>query len=164
MAHEEDYWTVDGSHCFGIIPGGLTPITQLDMPIWLHHGTDEWGAKHILKKHGHWLTKIKMNAPELVWHKCQQTGIVHDTSSTSKFTIAMEIAPSALMVLRFVKKDDLFTVVTFYYRDRSPEGTMLGRYVGVKATNPNPVFDLVAKPQPTIIVKPPRRKIEIPSA
>lgn len=158
---EEDFWTVDGERNFGIMPAGLTPITADSVPILLHRGDAAWGETHIRCGHQPWLNKLKMTAPQLVWMKCQQSGQLFDPQdSRHKFTIALTVAPTALLVLRFVQKDGIFTVVTLYNRNRPPGGILIGRYVGQKSPNQSPKFALQPKAKAQIIIKQKSRTLE----
>lgn len=159
IPNAHDHWTIDGDIAFGMTPGGSTPITARDAPICLHRGDKEWGETHINARHGHWLARLGMSAPALVWQKCQQSGTIYGAETPSKLTISMQIAPSALMVLRFVRQKGFFTVVTLYNRNRAVDGARLGCYVGVKAANANPVFALGTKGTPSIVVKRSKRSL-----
>lgn len=141
----DDFWTVNGSRTFGIMPGRLIE-SKTDLPICLQRGTPIWGSVHIERKHRVWLRMHRKGddaVPWLIWQKCQQSGTVWTTESSSKYKVMMQLRPSALLVFGVETPStgtDYLKVITLYPRDGSLDGTIVGRYVGQKWRGPNPTF------------------------
>jgi hypothetical protein len=133
-----DFWTVNGSRSFGIFPANTIPEIPYDLPICLQRGNASWGSTHVERKHGHWLSKHKMNVGQMVWSKCQQIGSVYTTEDADKSKVSLAIFPAALLLLRFVTGDSpYFRIVTIYEHPKeSLDGTIVGRFVGTKRDGP----------------------------
>jgi hypothetical protein len=155
-----DYWLADGSPDFGLISAGVQGITDRPAPIRLQRGDPVFGAHHIESKHGHWVRKHAASAPELVWKKCRQSGLIYSTETSEKGKIWMPIQPSALMVLAYVEKENFWTVVSLYFHEGSLDGEEIGRYRDTMTDPPPmPTFSIRDLPTPPLIRYKPRRKL-----
>lgn len=130
-----DFWLIDGSPDFAVIPANIIPGITKETPIRLQNGHAGFGVHHIIQRHGHW---ISINEPSgcvatITHRKLSQAGTIY--SSNGKFSIAMRMAPDAFMVLQHEKI--FFTVVTMYYKRGPIDDEKIGRYLGWKwAINP----------------------------
>lgn len=129
--HHLDLWLVDGSPNFSIFPAGIVPELTTDTPIRLKVGNPSFGATHI-QKHARWYRQNGFkSAPELVFFKLSQPGMVYCTEKESKIKIMMRLKPSALLVLDFFDKGDPhLSVTTIYYNNSTLDGELIGRYPG----------------------------------
>lgn len=146
MTLKYQFWTVNGSTAFGVMPGGEIG-SATDLEIRLQRGTPTWGWRHIDQKRRKWaLEKSNRHpfpVPWVVWKKCQQPGAIWTTEEAGKIKLAMQLAPNALMVLRLHDDDIPFlTVVSIYTHDGSLDGERIGRYPGTRWAGGNPTFYL----------------------
>ncbi|MBB3227849.1 hypothetical protein FHW69_002481 [Luteibacter sp. Sphag1AF] len=143
-----EFWTVNGSPDFGMMPAGSLPFLTEDAPIRLFLGDREWGAEHIKHRHGPWLKKCKRTVPQMLWDKCGQVGKVYQ--SRGDFSVHMTLSPSCLMILKYFPLLNFFSVTTIYEYTRSVYDTEIGRYSGRVASARKPQFALVTPP-PTVV-------------
>lgn len=131
---KHDLWLVDGSKDFAWFPGGIVPEFPIDLPIRLHVGDNLFGDVHITKKHGHWVSKVGLPVPELVWKKLQTGGFIYSAEKEQRLNFSLRISPDSLMVLdwRSVKAEAYFSVVTLYAHPSKVDGMVLGRYRPIK--------------------------------
>lgn len=149
-----DFWTLNGSRTFGIFPGGILDKAPNDTPIYLQRGNRATGATHIQHTHGAWLKKLAMSVPEVVWRKCQQPGQIFNTEEANKLKVLIYLAPSALLVARYVNADKpFFTVVTVYFHEGALDGIRLGRFPGRKQPEERPIFALEEAKKIEVIYK-----------
>lgn len=134
---EYDFWLIDGSSDFAVIPANIIPEITESTPIRLQNGHAGFGALHIKKRHGHWVLKNEPSGcvATITHRKLSQVGTLYSTEEKGKLSIAMRMAPQAFMVLRHEKT--FFTVVTLYFKQSAIDGSKIGRYLGGEwARNP----------------------------
>jgi len=127
-----DFWLIDGSPNFAVIPAGVIPQLTENTPIRLQNGNTWFGARHILKRHRPWLVKHQPNGcvATLAHRKLSQIGRVYSTEEDNKLSFAMRVHPEALMILRHEK--DFLTIVSMYLKQSQIEGTEILRYMGTQ--------------------------------
>jgi len=134
---EHDFWLIDGNTDFAVIPANIIPGIDEATPIRLQNGHAAYGANHIIKRHGHWVTKNEPSGciATITHRKLSQVGTLYSTEEKGKTSIAMKMTPQAFMVLRHEKT--FFTVVTLYFKQGAIDGSKIGRYLGGEwARNP----------------------------
>ncbi|HTQ35438.1 MAG TPA: hypothetical protein VMH77_00225 [Steroidobacteraceae bacterium] len=131
-----NFWLANGSPDFGLISGGVTGITDQTFPIRLQRGDLTFGATHIEQKHANWVRLQGLAAPELVWRKCCQPGLIYTSEEPEKGKIWMPISPAALMLLRFRPREQFWTVVTLYFHEGALDGELVGKYQDTLAARP----------------------------
>ena len=137
-----------------MFPGGLLDFVPAPIPIRLQRGNRSWGCEHIAAKHAPWLSLHKVDAPAMVFKKLQGTGRIYTSEEDDKLKIALRIAPSAVVILRFIKSEAAyFRVVTCYALQRIVDGTEVGRYQGIANLKggPVPAFTIEDPPPATIV-------------
>lgn len=104
-----DYWTVNGDINFGFIPGGLTPAAGESTPVRLQRGDPnaQWGHDHIWIDHSRWVESTGLSIPHLLLTKLAQPGNVFTTEVDTKFKIAINLGPNALLILRYTPGSQL---------------------------------------------------------
>lgn len=131
------FWTIDGEPNFSVIPAGTLDRFEKDMPIRLPAGDNKYGAAHISKKHGRWISKQQKDGcvATLVHRKLSQTGRIHAAETPDKLTLMMRLAPEAFMVLKVMT--DCLSITTLYLKQNHTDGVELARYLGhLWATKP----------------------------
>jgi len=128
----DDWWCVDGSPNFTILPASIIQTLSINAPVWLKVGTPDYGVNHILARHSNWVNEHKMSVPELVYLKLGQSGDIYCTERNSKLKLSLAIHPQALVVLDLIKNCDTthFSVTTIYGHNRGLDGDRIGRYPG----------------------------------
>lgn len=126
-----DFWLIDGSCDFAVIPGGVFTGIDVNTPIRLQNGTPHYGFQHIRSRHNHWVTRQEPTGciATLLHRKLSQSGRLH-VAEAEKLTLAMRVSPEAVVILRHIRPAGFLTVVTMYYRQGAIEGDSLGRYLG----------------------------------
>lgn len=134
----ENFWLVDGSPDFSIMPANTMSMFPEQLPIRLHVGDKSYGQVHTEK---HWDSKKagRRTVPELIHHKLGQGGMIYCTEKDSKIKITMNLTPGGLLVMehRYQKngyqREYYFSVTTFYGpMRRAVDGQVIGRYEGRK--------------------------------
>lgn len=127
--HDKDYYLINGSPDFAVIPAKRVTNIDVDMPIRLPYGNALFGAQHIMHKHGKWVLENEPTGcvATFVWRKLSQRGSIH-VEQLSKLSLCLKMNPGALLVLK--KLDGFYSVTTMYFYDRSPKGQHLGTYYG----------------------------------
>lgn len=128
-AHKKDYYLLNGSPDFAVIPSGVIKGIDQAMPIRLPYGDTSFGAFHIKHKHGEWVTKNEPTAcvATLVWKKLTQRGSMF-IEVDSKLNLSLKINPSALLILK--QLDGFYSVTTLYHHQRAAKGQLIGTYQG----------------------------------
>lgn len=136
---ERDFWLVNGIKDFAIIPAGIIPGVEQQMPIRLPYGNTVYGSNHILHGHGNWVARSEPSGcvATLVWRKLSHKGMMY-VEQDSKVNLNLTIAPHALLILK--KFNDFYSVTTLYPYQRKPQGKQICRYNGKNWVyqNPNP--------------------------
>lgn len=127
--NKKDYYLINGSPDFSVIPPGVIRGIDMPMPIRLPYGDPSFGAQHIMLRHGKW---VMDNEPTgcvatLVWQKLSQRGAMYVEQQT-KLNLSLKINPSALLILK--QLDGFYSVTTLYHHQRPAKGQMLGTYQG----------------------------------
>lgn len=135
MSKELQFWTVNGSEIFGVMPSGIIPSVLEPLPIKLQHGNAYWGAAHIEKRHGRWLMENKHSAASMVHFKLSQSGTVFTAEEDDKSKIRLALNPAALLVLKHIPSQKFLSVTSLYFKNSIPDGTQLGRYIGSRSPN-----------------------------
>lgn len=127
---QSKFWLLNGHADFAKIPAGVIGQYPDGVPIRLPAGDKKYGAIHILQGHGHWVRRHQPNGcvATLLHRKLSQPGRIFTAESDNKMTIAMRMAPDAFLVLKLMA--DFMSVTTLYLRQRTLEGTEVGRYLG----------------------------------
>jgi hypothetical protein len=125
---ETDYWQADGNIDFAYLPANLIPSFPDGGPIRLHVGNSAHGQKHIDFKHQPWLTKLGLQACEVVWDKLQKPAQIYSSDKQSAFKLSFRFSPEALMVIEWRWSANYFSVVTLYSHPSRIDGQLLGRY------------------------------------
>lgn len=128
--HKKDYYLLNGSPDFAVIPGGVLKGVDGPMPIRLPYGDVSFGAVHIMHRHGKWVTDNEATScvATLVWKKLNQRGSMF-IEEQSKLNLSLKISPSALLILK--KLDGFYSVTTLYHHQRPAKGQMIGTYQGL---------------------------------
>lgn len=127
--HKKDYYLINGSPDFAVIPAGVIRGVDQEMPIRLPYGDTTFGAQHIISRHGKW---VKDNEPNgcvatLVWQKLLQRGSMF-VELESKLNLSLKLNPSALLILKHL--DGFYSVTTLYHHQRPAKGQLIGTYKG----------------------------------
>jgi len=127
--HHKDYYLINGSPNFAVIPAKRIKDIDVDMPIRLPYGNALFGANHIMHKHGKWVLENEKTGcvATFVWRKLSQRGSIH-VEQVSKLSLCLKMNPGALLGLK--KLDGFYSVTTMYFYDRPPKGQTLGNYYG----------------------------------
>lgn len=137
---EHDFWLVNGSHNFGVVPAGVVDGVD-ELPIRLHVGTASYGCVHIEKHRHKWpkyVQEQRIKIVDVLYQKLGQPGIIYNAESASKCKINLRLAPNSLLILerRFLHLDVYWSVTTFYPLHSRIDGVNIGRYPGVPGRNP----------------------------
>jgi len=134
-----DYYLVNGSTNFAVIPKGKIRGIDEDMPIRLPQGDDKkFGARHIRYKRQSWIEEVEETGcvARFLWKKLQGNGDLYAVED-ERMTIHLRITPSILVILK--KQQGFFSITTAYYTNRSPkqkpERKYLGRHWGGEKVN-----------------------------
>lgn len=127
--NKKDYYLIDGSPDFAVIPAGVIKGIDQQMPIRLPYGDTTFGAQHIMSRHGKWVADNEPggSVPALVWRKLSQRGTIF-LEVQSKLNLSLKITPSALLILK--QLDGFYSVTTLYSHQRAARGQVLGTYHG----------------------------------
>jgi len=127
--HVKDFYLINGSPDFAVIPAKKIKSIDVDMPIRLPYGNNAFGAHHIMNSHGKWVADNEPTGcvATFVWRKLSQRGSMY-FEQESKLNLCLKVNPSALLVLK--KLDDFYSVTTLYFYDRPAKGNLLGTYHG----------------------------------
>lgn len=129
-----DLWLADGSPDFAYFPGGVLAGAPEPLPIRLKVGNAAYGEVHILKRHGHWVSKQNMSVPELVYAKLGQAGVIYCTERDDKVKVSLRLNPTSLLILDLISGGGVghFSVTSLYMHPSRLDGWNLGRYPGRK--------------------------------
>lgn len=154
--HKKDYYLLNGSPDFAVIPAGTVAGISIPMPIRLPYGDSLFGAQHILARHERWVLENESTGcvATLVWKKLSQRGSIFVEQET-KLNLSLKINPSALLILK--QLDGFYSVTTLYYHQRPAKGQLIGTYQGrhwVKPSLPPQLAPVVtaAADQPTLAI------------
>lgn len=127
--HKKDYYLLNGSPDFAVIPAGVIQGIDIEMPIRLPYGDNLFGAQHILYRHGKWVSDNEPSGcvATLVWKKLSQRGSML-IEQKSKLNLSLKINPSALLILK--QQHGFYSVTTLYYHQRPAKGQVIGTYQG----------------------------------
>jgi len=127
--HKKDYYLLNGSPDFAVIPAGVIRGVEQAMPIRLPYGDPSFGAQHIMIRHGKWVVENEASGcvATLVWRKLSQRGSMF-IEEQPKLNLSLKISPSALLVLK--QLDGFYSVTTLYHHQRAAKGQMIGTYLG----------------------------------
>lgn len=128
-SHKKDYYLLNGSPDFAVIPGGVIKGIEAPMPIRLPYGDISFGAVHIMHRHAKWVSENEASScvATLVWKKLNQRGSMFIEEQT-KLNLSLKISPSALLILK--QLDGFYSVTTLYHHQRPAKGQMIGTYQG----------------------------------
>ncbi|MDR5751289.1 MULTISPECIES: hypothetical protein [unclassified Caballeronia] len=148
-AGARDFWTVNGSRDFGFIPAGLTPTAAEATPVRLQRGDAQalWGYDHIWADHAPWVRNTGLSIPMLLLTKLSQPGAVYGSEVSSKFKVGIQLAPQAVLILKYSGgAEPFFGVTSLYLRRTKLDGDFIGRFRGCSHAQAllkaNPVFEL----------------------
>jgi len=118
----DDYWLVNGSKDFSILPAGTLPSWTIDLPIRLHVGVQEsYGQLHMEKHLNQFHDRLKRSIPELIYVKLGQGASIFDTDKPVKKKFQFgTIFQAFLFVERRYKdlddgtRDEYLSMVSFY--------------------------------------------------
>lgn len=129
--HKKDYYLLNGSPDFAVIPGDVIKGISSPMPVRLPYGDGLFGAQHIMGKHGKWVRDNEPTAcvATLVWRKLSQRGSIF-IEDQSKLNLSLKISPSALLILK--QLDGFYSVTTLYHHQRPTKGQLQGTYQGAR--------------------------------
>lgn len=149
MAKHDDFWTINNSIAFGMMPGGIINGINDPLPICLQRGQPTWGSVHISKRHGRFITQNSVGSPPghgvpwLIWKKMGQSGAIWTTEDDGKLKIALSLSPNALLLLKYnAGAVPFFGITTIYPNPSRLDGQNIGRYQGQRWAGPPPVFYL----------------------
>lgn len=128
--HKKDYYLLNGSPDFAVIPENVIRGVCLPMPVRLPYGDSRFGAQHIIGSHGRWVRDNEPTAcvATLVWRKLSQRGVIF-VEDQSKINLLLRISPSALLILK--QLDGFYSVTTMYHYQRESKGQKEGTYLGM---------------------------------
>jgi hypothetical protein len=134
---EDDYWLVNGSKEFSILPANTITGWDIDLPIRLHVGNVAYGQIHMQKHVYQIKDRLKRSIPELVHYKLGQGATIYNTEKSTKIKLKFGLVPGALIVMerRYMwlddgKKDEYLSMTTIYPPWRPLDGEPIGRYDG----------------------------------
>jgi hypothetical protein len=128
---EDDFWLVDGSDVFAIMPA---TADFPELPIKLHIGTPDYGSVHMAKHRIKWPRHIqRMSDLEILYNKLAGAGKIWCSEKNSKVKITLSLSPSALLILelRYNEVGKYWSVTTLYPYNKQPDGSIIGRYPGM---------------------------------
>ncbi len=134
-ATKDDYWLVNGSRDFSLLPANTITGWNIDLPIRLHVGNVAFGQIHMQKHLREFKDRLNRTIPELIYYKLGQGGTIYNTEKDIKFKIKFGLAPDALVLMerRYVKlgageRDEYLSLVSFFPSRSRLDGTPVGRY------------------------------------
>lgn len=134
---KDDYWLVNGSKEFSILPANTITGWDIDLPIRLHVGNVAYGQIHMQKHVYQIKDRLKRSIPELVYYKLGQGATIYNTEKSMKIKLKFGLAPDALIVMerRYMwlddgNKDEYLSMTTIYPAGRPLDGEPIGRYDG----------------------------------
>jgi hypothetical protein len=134
---KDDYWFVNGSKDFSILPANTITGWDIDLPIRLHVGTVFFGQIHMQKHVYDLKDRMRRAIPELVYYKLSQGAAIYTTETDLKIKLKFGLTPNALICMerRYWnlgggKRDEYLSMVTIYPPRGQLDGEPLGRYEG----------------------------------
>jgi hypothetical protein len=161
MPNPFDFWAAGPYAYLGVAPGGIINASPRPSPIALFYGehnystNNGWGSSHIMAKHGIFLNRTakkygmpQTDVAEIIWRKLQSSGNLYHTESNNKFKISLTISPESLLLMNWIERLRVFSVITIYAHPRQLDGQRLARYTGPKCPlGKKPVFSMKSEPE-----------------